>query len=236
MQLNGTSQYFTRADGGAGDPTRGGDIELECGAWVYLDRVPTSTQWFGIISKAVGATPGTYSYSLDATNGYFRFVISSATTSKTIASAAVVAGQWYFVRGWHNPVTDTIHLVVNGVASTPVATEGAFPQDAAHTFEIGRAFTDASLLFPGRIDQAYVKRGISATVEATALRNNGKGVQWAEVGQGDLATWGEDVAGFWEFDNASNLGLDSTANGLNLTPTASPLRGTGVNYLEGTVS
>jgi hypothetical protein len=44
------------------------------------------------------------------------------------------------------------------------------------------------------------------------------------------------VKGFWEFDNATSLGLDSTSNANNLTPVGTPTRGQGVNYYEGIAS
>ena len=234
-QLNGTSQYYSIADNAS---LSAGDIEFEVGAWVYLDS--KNAHYYPIIAKWSGS--GAYAFVLwwDHVTDKFLFCVdndgSGVRVEVTSASSPNV-GQWYFVRGWHDPTANKVYISVNNQAVPDEAVlDGGIYNDAGN-FTIGKSSGGINC-FGGRIDQPYVKKGISTPTQATALYNNGEGVQWAEIGVAGTAlqSWGDDVQGFWEFDIKTALGTDSTSNANNLTPDGTPTQGWGVNYLAGVCS
>lgn len=233
VQLNGTSQYLNYT-GAAFDPGVG-DFSVGCA--FYISALPLAGKSSMLLGAGTWGTDSDFWWVLFQPDGSLigRFNDGSGILNHTYCSAGTVtAGVWYtIVATYDRDGNATLNL--NGVTLTPQSISSWQGDIASGSLYLGSLpGSVSSYAVAGRIDNAFYANRLLTADEIAYMHNNGKWRQYAEIAA-DQPSLASAMKGFWEFDNASNLGLDSTANGLNLTPTASPLRGPGVNYLEGVV-
>ncbi|MFI0939445.1 LamG-like jellyroll fold domain-containing protein [Streptomyces sp. NPDC021020] len=155
VQLDGTTSYLE-----SDIPTVHTNSSFSVGAWVKLDRMPTT-------AAIVAAQPGNHSpgFELYYSYDYNRWVFNqftadtaSATPVRAMPSTAggVVANQWYHLLGSYNGVDHNLRMYIDGqlVGTTPYTTAW----DARRGLQIGAGNYDGSpaSFFPGTIDDVRI--------------------------------------------------------------------------------
>jgi len=144
---------------------------------------------------------------------------------------------------WHTVILNfnrdgNLECYFDGVRRTPGASgEDMSGQSATinpGVFRVGRVNSPPQY-WHGRIDNIGFLPRLFTEAERDYMQNNGQWRQFAEIEE-DMPDLASAFTGFWEFDDASSLGTDSTSNSNDLTPQNSPTQGEGVNYLAGEVS
>ena len=147
VDLFGTNEYLSRADGGA---TNWADITgaetyilgaqqgLTMGGWFWFDDSPPPAAAEYLMAKRSGAA-GNYSYWLvrGSTSGYGRFWISDdGTNTSSVTSTDVLDdGQWWFIAGRFDPGS-AVDIFVNGTWDTAVTARASL-YDGTAAFTIG---------------------------------------------------------------------------------------------------
>lgn len=233
--LNGTNQYFNITTS-AFDP---GDGDFSyCGAFYVKEIDGDAHCVFSAGSLATGNDGVALIYNgIGAMVVYYQVNDGSGATSYS-TGLRVEPGNWYtFVVNYDRDDKVSIYInntlwVAGDISTRPGSLEFG-------NFYVGRLSYAANYYWDSLLDNIGYANRLLTNVERTWLHNNGEWRQWAELGQ--AGTDGENltadiVKGFWEFDDASALGTDSTSNGNDLTPQNSPTQAAGINYYAGQVS
>ena len=154
-----------------------GDIDFTIGCWVYLD---SKTVRRTIIKKGDWNALSGLEYNLcyDPTPDRFRLRVSGdGTTFSTIDANSLGSpstGTWYYILVWHDSVSNTINIQVNGgtVDNAPHTT-GIFR--GAGFFNVGSADNSGSDQMAGRIDEVSIWNRVLSGTERSTLYNSGNG-------------------------------------------------------------
>ena len=175
-----------------------GDIEFLFGFWVKLESVATRQFLLGKLSAAGVNTDVEYYFDYNLAVDRFRFVVGDGVAIGVVQAdtlGAPVAGVWYCIIGWHDPIANTVNIQVNdGGVDSAAWTFGV--QDLGSGFSIGRAGDFAGLYADGIVDEVAFSKRLWTSRERAAYCNAGNGVGYSSIG-GTTRTCGigEFVAG-----------------------------------------
>lgn len=187
--------------------------------WVYMTTIaPTlqaiAAQWQDNVKANCG-------YQIFYANGpnKFAFVVTDGTTTTELdgSTTTPVASTWYHVCGiWDQP-SSKIYLYVN--AASDAAAISATIHNGTCNFMIGSCVYNPAWRVQGRVSQVVkISTGIAnAPTILTFLYAGGRGRSVAQVLNFLSLNSYPAPDGLWGFENRTNLGLDSSANGNNLT-------------------
>ncbi|MFA6509515.1 MAG: LamG-like jellyroll fold domain-containing protein [Candidatus Peribacteraceae bacterium] len=236
-QFNGTDQYVNATTGTWMNPGTG---DFSIGASFYADKLPAD---ISLLYSGVWGTTNDFYNVLVRSTGKIRvqFNDSSGTPFDAVSSAVVTAGTWNSVIvnfDRDGNVTATINNVIENFGSISDKSTSVDSGNGSTTgFTIGRVDGGSNgSFFPGRINNAFYSNRLLTEDEITYLHNNGKGRGWNELGL--AGTNGANltssvVKGFWDFQNAGNLGADASGNGNNMTNNGTVTQGTGNTQYTG---
>lgn len=187
-----------------------GDIDFWIAGWGYLDSVAGDKS---VLSKFGAAGNRSFLLQNITTSGRLRFYITHDGT--TLANAThgtdIVISTWYFFMAYHDAVSNTIGISLNGGAfATTAHTTGVFDSSAA--FRLGGR-DDASEYYGGRLDSvAFGKSPVGglAALAATIrdrLYASGSGLYYSDLASAEKTAWG--LASWWDLDEASGTRSDS---------------------------
>ena len=148
--FDGTTQYFSRADGGAANWADITGTELYISA---ADRGLTIGGWFysfdtaaAILMGKIGAA-GQYSYWIQQTNTTTDFQISTDGTAVTsVSNAAAPTASWRFIVGRFDPST-ALYINVNERQTANIAGIPASIFDSTSNFTIAASSLGGTLFF-----------------------------------------------------------------------------------------
>ncbi len=232
--LNGTDQYYSYS-GSAFDPGVG---DFAIALAVYPESLVEDG--FGASVLYGSGRIGSYEYiaAYVRDNGGATVVISDGVTPKsiTLAAGTFAVGQWSTIIVNHDR-DENMTCYIDGVQTgTPINISAVGSIEPGELL-LGRYAYSSSGFFEGKIDNAFFINRLLTADEITWLHNTGQWRQYAECGvAGNDGSTLTDFTAFWEFDDADDLGADSTSAGVDLTPQGTPTQGEGINYLEGIVS
>ncbi len=174
IDLNGTTQYLSRADEASLDITGA----LTIGGWFYFDALGTAA-FEAVIGKFNDNAVNERSYLLYLNNvgGTVVFVISTngslgAGSSNDVATGALAISNWYFIVGRYTPSTE-LAVFVNGVktVNTTAIVASAFNSNAQ--FEIGRR-NKANTFMNGRASLCFLSMKALPDADIARLFNNSR--------------------------------------------------------------
>jgi hypothetical protein len=228
--LNGSSQDYVNT---SSTDLESGDLDYSVACWVYLDTAATPQV---IVSKWSATTSSQREYRLWFDNSVAKFKMSvwefGGGTGQDAAAddgSAIVAGEWYYVVGWHDSVGNVVGCQVNNAT----AVTAAWSLGTAGTtvdFYIGRqadiaAYLDGRVMRVGYWKSAGGAGGVLSAGQKTSLYNSGSGKPYSSM------TAGEKVAliAFWGLNNASGDDEHSALATNNVTPEGTPTVANGVD-------
>jgi hypothetical protein len=162
IDLNGSTQYFSRADEAGLDITGA----LTLGLWFY----PDTTNTCALFSKM--GTAGTYSYQIThSTTNDAVFSVSSDGTNlfSATGSGLVVSGRWNFIVGRYFP-SSSVRVICNGQSATNTTSIPAAIYNSATALYIGGNGNGDR--FDGRIAFPFICSGALSDVITTRIHNS----------------------------------------------------------------
>lgn len=171
VNVNGGASYLSAASNAT---LQTGDISFWVDGWFYC----TSTSTYPTVLGKEGATRE-FSIWVDKDTNKLAFSVFRPTNNaKTLESTQTLSlNTWTYFAAWHNAVTDTMYLQINGNAAASMATTGALQAAGTDAFKIG-ASGDGLTRWPGRIDEVGFWKRVPDTAEITARYNGGAGVTY----------------------------------------------------------
>jgi hypothetical protein len=188
-----------------------GDLDFWWAGWVKLTN-KTGNQ--GLWGKWLSPSKEFQLYYFNGSDRFDFYVSSDGTSDSQHVPANTFgspsAGTWYFIMVYHDSVTNTIGISVNGGAfDTAAIATGVFV--GTTTFYIGAdaGGSYASAAFDSVVFGKSPPTGIAAlriTIRDT-LYNSGSGALYSSY-EGNIASWG--IISTWTFDSQNYIGQDWT--------------------------
>lgn len=214
-----------------------GDFTI--GFSVYLDSLPTSGYRTFYQSGTIGSTQDFIWGNIYQDGNIAFYMGDGATTLYALAASfkQLSAGRWYTIIVRHDRDTGFV-IKVDGATYNVAGNLANFTSSVdPGGLKIGGYAAGATI--PGKIDGFFYMSRASTDAEDTWLNNSGAWRQFSELGV--VGTAGENltpsvIKGWYDFENGSVLGTDSSGNGKNLATTGSPTQTNGINYRALSVS
>ncbi len=190
--LDGANNFISSSNQifkGTSNTNLTGDIDFSMAFWVNMNVLGTKRV---LISKLDwGFTGEVWEIRINAGNT-FEFRVSSDGTGGgevgVVGNVTPVAGNWYFIRAWHDSVNDQIGIQINnGVKTTTAHTLGMFSVSVPLTFGAELQNGNPVNGHNGTLDSVGLWAKVISDGEAATLWNNGYGVTSAGV-TGSLLT------------------------------------------------
>lgn len=184
--FDGTNDYLSRVSNASLET---GDVDFTVAGWVYLDTVASEQAIFTKWDQTTGSQRE-YKLWFDQSVAKFTFSIyKNAPPNFADAAAnngsAIVAGQWYYVVGWHDSVANIVGCQVNDATAVTVAYSAGLDARSV-AFRMGNQVgTDAFL--NGRMERwgfwksAGGSGGVLSAGLKTSLYNSGLGKPYASL-------------------------------------------------------
>jgi len=168
---SGSSQFLTVTHNAS---LLHGDIDFTWAGWVKLENTTSDQAVVGM-----WGTTGQLVFILqfdNATDKMVFWVSNNGTSAVNVLSATtMVAGTWYFIRAWHNSVSNTINIRINeGTLATTAHSTGVFGGTSNLLF--GKNENAGGLFFDGVLDGWGFWKRVLSDSEASALYNGGVGL------------------------------------------------------------
>lgn len=226
-RLNGTDQYFSYT-GATFDP---GVNDFAPACCVRLSSAPTDIASIFSAGIITGGEQFWWLYLTAARVLTLRFNDGNAAyLTGTSGANTMDVGRWYTVMVNCDRSGNAV-VYVNNSAWITLDISVRPNSVAPGKFALGRYSEAAFYFWPGLIDNAFFANRLLTSGERTWLQNNARWRKYSECGV--AGTGGENLddtvfEAFWEFEDPSDLGNDSTTNNVDLTPQNSPSIGYGI--------
>lgn len=156
-----------------------GDIDFSFTFWMKPES-------FSQLCIVVGKTnfgrhngiPSFCEYGFDlTTGGVLSFWVANSAFGTATWGSSLSTATWYFVRGWHDSVSNVVGIVVN--EGTPVTTSySGGVANRSDPFVIGTLYGFSSNSFDGLVDSVSFWKKVVTSVEAGEIYNSGNGLDY----------------------------------------------------------
>lgn len=182
--FNGTNQYLSHV---TNSDLETGDVDFTFAGWVYLDTIAAPQV---VLAKwsAVTSSQREYRIWFNDSNQKFTFSVwnfagPNFADVDANSGSAIAAGQWYFVRGWHDSVNNQIGIQVNLATAVTTSYSSGITANSVE-FRFG-AQSDIPAYLNGRLQRwgfwksAGGSGGVLTNTQHTSLFNSGSSKEYA---------------------------------------------------------
>lgn len=221
------TQYLSVADNAS--LSLGSNTEFWISSWVNFATYAASQG--AIVAKGTSAFPTTTAeYLLFHENGTskLRFWIANGVTNTAVEINRPTVATWAFVLAWYDSALQTINISINNGSPASTAWTGG-TWDSTNALNIGR---QNAYYHNGKLSCVCFGKspvgGMSGAVSsiATALYNNGNGLQPSKITAAQRTAWGV-VSGWIDAGSltADQIGSNTLTNNNTVTATSGYFRG-----------
>lgn len=204
----GNTERFTHTDNADFSV---GDIAFTFAGWFKLE---STAQFMGLLGKSTDSTNREYLLYFDPpnNNSLRASVTHDGSTNSNIAIglSLLTTGVWYYGLFQHDPVNNTLRVIVNDNWSDVPASHSTGVFNGTGNFYLGSVHGAGTLLdFDGLLDEwGYWKRLLTKS-EITFLYNNGAGRAYADLATFNPTSLKANLVSYWEMNESSGNALDS---------------------------
>ncbi|WP_145279886.1 LamG domain-containing protein [Tautonia plasticadhaerens] len=198
-----------------------GDVDFGFACWVRVNSRPTQSD----LDRGETHVAGKWGHKSDPLSEWllclnspsgpdqFRFLVYGESPRRLVPGphsalpGGIQVGRWYFVVAWHDSVTNTLNLSVDGERSAPVPHSGGVRSDWL-PFHLGKVQWRDGFPAISMSRAAFFKNppgGIAGTIDETiaTLYAGGVGADAREVAPARLRQWG--LQNYWPLEEAGGV-------------------------------
>lgn len=154
-----------------------GDMDFTVALWVWLDTLGAN-RWIAHKSNGVAGARDWELFCATTNIPRFQIVNAASVVKTAVWSAALTAGAWFYVVGWHDSVADTVNIQVNNGTPVSLATAAQPPTAGAADFRLSAPVQSGVNPWDGRLDECGYWSRVLTAAERTSLYNAGAGLTY----------------------------------------------------------